>query len=1819
MIKQIKEINFPQYATLSQAKVNINDMGDMSISAQVKIDGDIKPDFSYDWEVEFKGERYIQPYRSPQGTKDNSSRSTVMELTFYHKAEWMMRTQMFVEMASTESGTAIADKYEASLGLSLSDFVTAFNNVLNYFFGNAIVMTLNPNGSFSSERKYVNISYSYIWDVLQQVYEIYGVRWKIKTDENGVFMILVGYDAEDLTHIFEYGFEGGLMSVQRQVQSMEIRNRLLGRGGEKNLPAYYFKKSPDDSLFESDPDWIPELANIYFSNLRGKTFRDYVKGWKAKHYGGAAMSNPTEAYTAGYTDEKFNPIEYVDDADSIAKYGVIIGGLDNNEDIYPSIQGAEGGVDTIVAAEQVEDDDQEAAADSESQIINVTGDSVTAENVASGSTVTLTMAADKRRHKFTIPEGNIGYVQIGEVSYIATYRSSLEGRVDLSATIITQSIVTHIFNSATDAEVGKDAFSNLPAGTYYWSQEITLLNGSNYKATSIKATFNGLKVTYGTGVSEGWKPTFNIWVKNIWGTTKGASESDTAYADRVWLPILGDRLGNEAKVVFTSGWLSFSSDWEFTIVDYAYDTSVKGAEWRLTLQKSDAELDATGKFIPNSTTNAVAGDTFFFIGIDMPHQYVLWAEQRLDDYKRDQLESLAKINPTWVVQTDKVRLNQVEKEGGSSEGSGGSSEEERVSIADTLSVGCSLRLTDKRLIDAAYVTLYIQSISYNWDENTIINPDIDIVLSDKPSPVVNPVSQIQGNIEELNKNVTSLSSIKNEILSVIDSIYLRKDGIKDLSLSQTEFRNLINGLGFRKGRIGGSGWGIYRDSVGKAVGEFDRLVVRDSLDVASITVEQVKQFSGTQIFSEAGMVCTEVVDTNDGYYCYYDTKGGEITNMFQANDIAWCLQFDYDSSQLKYYKRRVISVGSNYILLSKTDYDGTGIPEANDSIVQFGNFTNKERQSAIALNPHDGGSIVVYSGIDGYDITDRNKVGLGFSKETGKAFLYGYGEFFFGDRNLESNYITFQQKEGDFEPKLYIKGNITIGSESSGLSNLSEWKDAQSSIDSAASKADSAYSVATSAKTTATSAKNTAEAAKTAAESATTAANEAKASADAAKARLDDFASDSIISPMEKTSLVQQKADIMSEYGQIVSECTKYGVAYTAFTTAYNNALAALNKYTKDMTVDTPKESDYDNISAYYTARQTVLNSVATAAKKVADDAMIKAQAAETEAKAATANASEALSGVNKLNDDNTLSIPEKRTLRQIMQAITVQKGTKELFSGTISRSMVSGSSWVKVTQADADANRSLSNFVGFYRSQNRANSSYSTVKLTFNMAMDGIVKIEVASVGEVSNDYLAVSTIDPISDLTSSTLSSAAVTTKDKVGKIISLSYGLTTGTHTLQIMYRKDSSVSSLLDSGFYRITTEMETGKNAGLAGSFHSAYWPASNSDNITLQEKAEELNRKFDELVDYLNDPCHIWNDTETALTNGATIRDNIMTLIRDYYDLETETNKLVATYAVKSDYDYLKQTFKDGSTTIDGGVIMSEAVAVKNESSEVEAMLNGSSNFSEDAHGKMLIIAGIPSVSSSGSSLLSERIKEAQTIVFEDGTVRTTMLEGKGGTFAGSLNAVDGTFKKLICVNSSGEEIGAITFSTEGRLWFDNCDLYHQGTKDGRSLRFYASDFFARGTFGAYERTAILVEETTNNKVTAKYYNGLSNPPVYTQTLSAKTDTGRNTYYTIDLYADSNANDAILGIPFDTVIIKQSGTTRRNFFIKSTKGKKFTVINANDDNNNIYIYIRGELWNMAGGVAVELFNAGYDNLLPAGTSTDMGGGIIILSKYDNDW
>lgn len=993
MIKDIKEINFPAYATLETASVTIADMGDRIITSQVKIDGDVVPDFSYDWEVEFKGERYIHPVKTPQGTKDNTSRKSKIDLVFQHWAIYEMKRQYFVEMASTTAGTAIADKYIASLGLNLGDFVTAFNLVLNHYFDGGIVIRLNPEWQYDTEAKFVSISYSYIWDVLQQIHEIYGVRWTLKTNTDGVCEILMGYPAEEVSHVFEYGFEGGLLSVQRQVQSTDIRNRLLGRGGSKNLPYRYFKdKDPNNPLFEADPDWIPELANIAFTELRGKTFRDYVKGWKARRYGGTPMAEPTEAYIAGYNAEKFDPIEYVDDKGSIEKYGVLVRALENNEEIYPSIQGAPGDVDMIVDAEQVTDDDVDAAVENDSVTTNLESGNQTYRNAPANSTITIETLT---KRYFSVPAGKVGNL---DMSLTVTGKYSNFGDYEETYPILkADTVKIAIYDRNTDAIITSSIAPvvNIPAGDYYYMVSADV--DTNYDKTSL-VTLNIESVhlyTSTPNTSEGWRPTFDIWVRNIWGSSREAGETDQQYADRVWLPILGDRMGDEARVVFASGWLSFSSDWEFPIVGYAFDDSKPDSHWRLTLAKSEAELEASGKYIPYEGYNASAGDRFFFIGIDMPYQYVLWAEERLDGYKRDALLQSAQIKPTWVIKTDKVRLNQ-DRNGSK--------------LIDSLAVGSQIRLASKQFISGAYESLYVQSMTYNWTADTILHPDVEVVVSDKVFAVKNPVAQMQGSIESLQRQVVSLSNLQQIIRQVCDQLYLRKDGIEDLSKSPTRFLGKVTGGKFRQGRIGGRDWGIYRDENGNAILEADKLVARQGILVSDLVVNEATYVGGLQINSAAAMKITAVEETEDGYICFFDQKQGSVANMFKVDDVAFCQKFDAEDNEVKSYKARVIDVDETSVTLSKTEVAGTGVPVAEDVIIQYGNYTDKTRQFVIIRDVIGGGYERMLMGLD-------SVLSEGF-------------EYYFAGKSADSNarwFVGSAEQYATYENgQLTIKGNLLV-------------------------------------------------------------------------------------------------------------------------------------------------------------------------------------------------------------------------------------------------------------------------------------------------------------------------------------------------------------------------------------------------------------------------------------------------------------------------------------------------------------------------------------------------------------------------------------------------------------------------------------------------------------------------------------------------------------------------------------------------------------------------------------------------------------------------
>lgn len=226
--------------------------------------------------------------------------------------------------------------------------------------------------------------------------------------------------------------------------------------------------------------------------------------------------------------------------------------------------------------------------------------------------------------------------------------------------------------------------------------------------------------------------------------------------------------------------------------------------------------------------------------------------------------------------------------------------------------------------------------------------------------------------------------------------------------------------------------------------------------------------------------------------------------------------------------------------------------------------------------------------------------------------------------------------------------------------------------------------------------------------------------------------------------------------------------------------------------------------------------------------------------------------------------------------------------------------------------------------------------------------------------------------------------------------------------------------------------------------------------------------------------------------------------------------------------------------------------------------------------------------------------------VLQDGTI-----EAVDGKFSGTLTGVTGSFKSLNCVNSNGQTVGGISFGTDGKMWFSG-DMYHQGwdyTKN-RNYRLYSTNIWCRGNFGASARNTLVVLGSYGYF----YVNGLDNETgkVYVSLVSAQSS-NNETYYIIPLYG--TPGDAA-GFPVDLVIIKTSGTYR--YLLSGDKSQKVTVINANNQNSEIYIYSNGNKVKWAGGEMADCRNI-EEFMTPVPATNLLGRGWIIGAFRDNNW
>lgn len=448
------------------------------------------------------------------------------------------------------------------------------------------------------------------------------------------------------------------------------------------------------------------------------------------------------------------------------------------------------------------------------------------------------------------------------------------------------------------------------------------------------------------------------------------------------------------------------------------------------------------------------------------------------------------------------------------------------------------------------------------------------------------------------------------------------------------FAGDIQDIAFTKGNFGGSGFGTYTDQDGNRVLETDILVARMGAHLNNLKVTDTEYMGGGFIFSSAGSEIVSVTDSDNSYRCLLKIKTGQNENRFQTGDGVFCQR--YSNGTHRYYWRRVTAIGDDFIDLSKADCaDGSDTPSAGDTIIQLGHLTDSKRQSAIYITTEGDSapSFTMYGDIDGFTLSSKELSGHRFDTVSGEMFSYGYGSFFYGDHK-SGHGIRYDRKKREFN----ISGNVTIGPGSSGLNNLSEWNDKQTQIDNALAKVGSAIQTA-----------------------------------DQARATLDEWASDNVISPLEKEGLRTELALINADYNDIEKNYIKYiqefdklilqdGKQYVtvdgfvfnvevantnwqAYRSAYNAYKGDLESKTANndtVAIGTLKTTQLE----YYNKRALILEDITLAIKAEADYATEQSRAAKSTADEAKTQASAVQREINSWLADGVISPVEKQGLR---------------------------------------------------------------------------------------------------------------------------------------------------------------------------------------------------------------------------------------------------------------------------------------------------------------------------------------------------------------------------------------------------------------------------------------------------------------------------------------------------------------------------------------------------------------------------------------------
>ena len=239
----------------------------------------------------------------------------------------------------------------------------------------------------------------------------------------------------------------------------------------------------------------------------------------------------------------------------------------------------------------------------------------------------------------------------------------------------------------------------------------------------------------------------------------------------------------------------------------------------------------------------------------------------------------------------------------------------------------------------------------------------------------------------------------------------------------------------------------------------------------------------------------------------------------------------------------------------------------------------------------------------------------------------------------------------------------------------------------------------------------------------------------------------------------------------------------------------------------------------------------------------------------------------------------------------------------------------------------------------------------------------------------------------------------------------------------------------------------------------------------------------------------------------------------------------------------------------------------------------------------------------------NKKIELAQlgTTVISGGFIKTSLIKADE-IIVSKLSGATGTFKQLQAVGSDGSVKGTLRLDGD-RLWYDG-DQYQQGTKDGRSLRYYLSDAWVRGNFGAHTRTTLLVQGSSGYF----YPKGANKAGVYKSFERGTASDGR-TYYKLPCYG---LDGDYSGMPVDLIVFNVTSSNQHLYELQLAVTQKVNMINCNNNYTNVLIYCNGNYPGLPGGSVHYAWNV-LPFMNPQPTANVLGRGLLFGGSNDNDW